>query len=91
MKPNRPVSKKQASPHASMLGVGLDATDGQVRLTRGKNFTLVGGSEETHEVMQETAVKINEQLDRRGKTLDEVSPQELRDVVCEVIERIKRD
>ena len=73
-----------------MLGVGLDADDGQTRLTRGKNFTLVGGSEETHSIMQETAVKVNETLERRGKTLDETSPQEFRDVLFDVVDRIRR-
>ena len=75
---------------ASMLGVGLDNTDGQVRITRGDNFTLCGGSEETHSIMQETAVKVNEQLDRKGKTLDETSPQEFRDILFDVVDRIRR-
>jgi hypothetical protein len=44
---------------AVLLGVGLDS-DGHKRLTTGPNFALVGGSEETHEVMTEKAIKINE-------------------------------
>ncbi|MGI6400664.1 MAG: hypothetical protein ACOX0A_00880 [Thermoguttaceae bacterium] len=79
----------QNNPHATMLGVGLDNTDGQVRLTRGKNFTLVGGSEETHSVMQETAVKVNEALDRRGKTLDETSSEEFRDIIADAVQKIR--
>lgn len=67
--------KKQAA----LLGLGLDAEDGHKRLTRGKNFVLFGGSQETHASMQETAVKLNEHLDRRGKRLEDVSVQELRD------------
>lgn len=63
-----------------LLGMGLDAKDGHVRITKGKNYRLFGGSEETHEEMQEHAVKINEQLDKRHKTLDEVSPQEFLDI-----------
>jgi hypothetical protein len=57
-------------------------------MTRGENFTLVGGSQETHAVMQETAVKINEKLDERGKRLDDVSLRELRDICSEVRESI---
>lgn len=76
--------------HAQMVGVGFDNTDGDKRLTRGKNFTLVGGSEETHAVMQETAIKVNEQLDRKGKTLDETSPDEFRDILYDVVEKIRR-
>lgn len=69
---------------ASLLGLGLDNHDGHTRLTRGKNFLLVGGSHDTHAVMQETAVKINEHLDRRGKRLEDASAGELRDI-CEQV------
>jgi DNA anti-recombination protein RmuC len=34
--------------------------------------------------MQETAIKINEHLDRRGKRLEDVSIKELRDICHEV-------
>ena len=70
-----------------MLGVGLDAEDGQKRITRGKNFLLAGGSEETHATMQETAVKVNEHLDREGKRLEDVSSEELGDIIHESIHR----
>jgi len=73
---------------AALLGLGLDGRDGQVRLTRGKNFVLVGGSAETHAQMQETAIKINEHLDRRGKRLEDVSIGELRDICREVTEKL---
>ena len=65
---------------AALLGLGFDNDDGHTRLTRGKNFVLCGGSEDTHAMMQETAVKINEHLDRRGKQLEDVSVRELRDI-----------
>jgi len=64
---------------AHLLGVGLDS-DGHKRVTSGPNFTLVGGTEETHEVMTEKAVKINEQLTARGKQLEEVSREEFDDI-----------
>ncbi|MBN2217236.1 MAG: hypothetical protein JW719_07655 [Pirellulales bacterium] len=75
---------------ASLLGVGFDADDGQVRLTRGKNFALVGGSEQTHAVMQETAVKINEHIDREGKRLEELTAAEVRDICQQVGESHRR-
>ena len=68
--------------------VAFDGDDGHTRLTRGKNFVLCGGSQETHAVMQETATKINEQLDHRGKRLEDVSIRELRDICHEVRESI---
>lgn len=80
-------ASKKPRKQAAMLGLGLDGEDGHTRLTRGKNFVLYGGSQETHSQMQETAIKINEQLDRRGKQLEEVSPRELRDIYREVTER----
>jgi hypothetical protein len=68
---------------ALMLGVGLDS-DGHKRLTTGPNFALVGGSKETHEVMTEKVVKINEKLTALGKTLDSVTSEEFDDVAQEV-------
>lgn len=79
------------SKRTSLLGVGLDNEDGETRLTRGKNFTLLGGSETTHAVMRETAIKVNERLDRRGKSLDEVSPAELTDIIMDVSSRVGGD
>jgi len=70
---------------AALVGIGLDGQDGTTRLTRGKNFVLYGGSEQTHSVMQETAIKINEHLDSRGKRLEEITPNELRDICQKVI------
>ena len=67
-----------------MLGIGFDATDGQVRMTRGKNYELVGGSEKTHAVMQETAVKINEHADQAGKRLEEIPSEKIRDICLDV-------
>ena len=77
---NAPQKKKRK---AIMLGVGLDS-DGHKRLTTGPNFALVGGTEETHEVMTEKAVKINEKLKARGKQLEEVSRDEFDDIAHEV-------
>lgn len=67
-----------------LLGLGLDCTDGEKRITVGKNFHLYGGSKGTHEQMQEKAVKLNEHLDRRGKTLDQVDRAELDEIANEV-------
>ncbi len=55
------AKKKKPRRKALMLGVGLDS-DGHKRLTTGPNFILAGGTQETHEVMTEKAIKINEKL-----------------------------
>jgi len=62
-----------------MLGLGLDS-DGHKRLTTGPNFVLVGGSAETHDVMTEKAVKINEKLVAKGKKLEDVTRAEFDDI-----------
>ena len=66
-----------------MLGLGLDS-DGHKRVTTGPNFALIGGSEETHEVMTEKAIKINEKLAAKGKKLEEVSSEEFEDIAHSV-------
>jgi hypothetical protein len=75
---------KKEDKKALLLGLGLDNDDGHLRLTRGENFQLVGGSEETHGVMQEKAVKFNEKLRERGRRLEEVSKEEFRDIAREI-------
>jgi hypothetical protein len=66
---------------AGLLGLAFDAEDGHKRITRGNNFLLAGGSEDTHVLMRETIIKVNEQLDARGLDLADVSPDELRDML----------
>jgi hypothetical protein len=73
------MKKKKPRRKAVMLGVGLDS-DGHKRLTTGPNFALVGGSEETHELMTEKVIKINEKLSAKGKQLEEVSHEEFDDI-----------
>jgi hypothetical protein len=79
LKASRPRKRR-----AALLGLGLDGDDGHTRLTRGDNFVLVGGSQDTHAAMQETALKLNEQLERRGRRLEDVSPRELGEIFREL-------
>lgn len=59
-------------------------SDGHKRLTTGPNFVLVGGSENTHEVMTEKVIKINEKLAAKGKQLEQVSSAEFEDIAHSV-------
>jgi len=68
------------------LGVGLDGNDGQHRLTRAEHFLLVGGSAETHERMQDTAIRFGEALERKGKTLRDTSAEEAIDLLRDAME-----
>ena len=81
-----PGKKRNESPDAIMLGLGLDNEDGHKRITTGENFYLVGGSEETHERMTETVIRFNERLARRGKELSELSREEFSDMMEEASE-----
>jgi hypothetical protein len=68
-------------PVAGLLGLAFDADDGHKRITRGKNFLLAGGSEQTHGFMRETIVRVTDELDNRGLDLADVSVDELRDML----------
>jgi hypothetical protein len=69
--------------NARLLGFGLDNEDGHVRVTRGENFHLMGGSQDTHEAMQEKCIKFNEKLSERGKQLDDLESGEFLDLAGE--------
>ncbi|MFA6134640.1 MAG: hypothetical protein WC869_11560 [Phycisphaerae bacterium] len=73
----RPQSK------AKLLGLGLDGQDGKVRITRGDNFELVGGSDQTHQSMQEKCIKFNEKLGSRGKGIEQLDRNEFLDLAHE--------
>jgi hypothetical protein len=66
-----------------ILGLGLDNSEGHVRVTRGRNFDIFLGSENTHEQMMETCIKLNEKLKQRGKRLEDLSRDELIDLIVE--------
>jgi hypothetical protein len=74
-----------------LLGLGFDCDDGHLRITKGKNFKLYGGSDRTHQLMQEKAIKLNEQLDKKGKTLDKISTNEFLDIAHSVGLAIPKD
>jgi len=74
------VRSQEEERRAWLLGIGHDNKDGHVRITRGENYRLLGGSEETHEVMQEKAVRFNEELRDRGRRLEDISKEEFRDI-----------
>jgi hypothetical protein len=79
MKQSRPA-KRDPQRRSAVLGIGLDAQDGHKRLTRGHDFLLAGGSEETHARMQETVIKVHEKLAGSGRRIGDASPAELRDL-----------
>lgn len=79
------LPKPQSPSGPVLLGVAFDADDGHKRLTRSSDFMLAGGSEETHGMMRETVIRVTERLDDRGKSLRNVSAEELRDTFDDVL------
>jgi hypothetical protein len=80
------VDNTKKSPDAQVVGfvgVGLDNSDGHKRVTQSDEFLLVGGSKETHESMQDIAIRFSESLKKRGKRLPETP-------VAEVIELLHK-
>jgi len=65
-------------------GVGLDNTDGHVRITKMENFRLFGGSKETHEHMQEKAIKFNERLKKHDLRVTDLSVKQFVELAGEV-------
>jgi hypothetical protein len=80
--------KKRASRTevVGFLGVGLDGADGHHRVTQSEHFLLLGGSSETHEQMQGVVIRFDEALEKRGKKLQEASPEEALDLLREALE-----
>ena len=61
--------------------LGLDGTDGHKRITQAEKFSIMGGSEQTHDKMTETLIKTVEDLSIKGKSLEETSMEEVSDLI----------
>jgi hypothetical protein len=81
-KPGR-RSKKEV---VGFLGVGLDSKDEHTRITQSEHFLLVGGSEETHERMQDTVIRFDESLEKSGKSLQETPVDKVIDLLRKAME-----
>lgn len=66
-----------------LLGVGLDNNDDHKRITRSEEMLIVGGSQETHDKMQDVAIRFGESLKKRGKILPDASVEEVVDLLRE--------
>lgn len=78
--------KKKQQQVLGFFGVGLDNQDGHQRVTRTENFLLVGGSQDTHEHMQDVSIRFNESLTQRGKRLQDAAVDEVVDLLHEAME-----
>jgi hypothetical protein len=81
--PRIPVNKSKDLKVEGILGVGLDGTDEQKRITRTPEMVLVGGPVDTHERLQEVAIRFGESLESQGKSLGDVEIQKVIDLFQE--------
>jgi hypothetical protein len=79
---NSSIPYKDPKVMAHLLGLGLDCTDGHKRITQADQFSILGGSDETHGRMTETLLKTMEDLSIKGKDLNETDPEELSDIIA---------
>jgi len=70
-----------------LFGIGFDHQDEHQRITEGEEFLLVGGSEETHERMQDVAIHVTESLKNKGKRLQDACVDEVIDLMHKAMDR----
>jgi hypothetical protein len=80
-------TRKKETEVVGLLGVGLDNRDGHQRITRGEDFLLVGGSAQTHEHMQDVAIRVTESFHEKGQRLQDISGEEVADLIRKVLGR----
>jgi len=80
-------SKEKTVQVAGLLGLGLDNDDGHKRITKAEDILLVGGSQETHERMQDVAIRVAESLKDKGKRLQDASVEEVFDILQKAMDR----
>ena len=80
-------NREQNKPEVlGLLGVGLDNADGHKRVTRSEEFLLVGGSKETHENMQDIAMRFSDSLKKKGKRLPETPVEDVIDLLHKAVD-----
>ena len=79
--------KKTTPELVGLIGLGFDNEDGHKRITKGDEFLLVGGSEETHERLQDVAIHVTEALKTKGKRLQDAGVEEMVDLIQDAMGR----
>ncbi len=64
-----------------LLGIGFDAEDGHVRITKGEKYDVFMGSDESHEFIRKLIQDIEETIEKRGLSLDDLTPDEFAELV----------
>jgi hypothetical protein len=69
---------------ATLIGLGLDGNDNLNRMITGENYLLIGGSAETHAELVQTALRLDSELERLGRRLGELTPNQLAEVAWRI-------
>ena len=86
-RPKEPKPGKSKPEVLGLIGIGLDNSDEHKRLTRSEEMLLVGGSQETHEKMQDVAIRFSESLKKSGKPLRETGAKEVVELLHKALDR----
>lgn len=83
----QPTSPQGTKPRlrATIYGVGFDGpADGPRRIVTGDQCLMVGGSAETHAEMVETMLRLEGELERIGRPLAELPPEDLAELALRI-------
>ncbi|MCB1195522.1 hypothetical protein KDK77_04995 [bacterium] len=67
-----------------LWGFGFDGGSADKYITRGDNFYLAGGSQQTHESMISNVMRFNSVMARYGKKLEDLTPAEYYRIIDEI-------
>lgn len=79
-----PSSTRPRRIRAAFIAFGLDGRDDDHHVTRSAQGMIVGGSAETHAEIQETMLRLEEELDRCGQSLGDLDPDELAELAWRI-------
>ncbi len=65
-----------------LMGIGLDK-DGHARITKGEEYVLLGGSEDTHGKMQDGVERFRDTLKKMGTNLQRATSEEMQEAAHE--------
>lgn len=68
----------------SILGFGLDDGEGHVRMTEGDAFSLLMGSEKTHQEMLSVIQELERRAAERGKSLSDLTRSDILEIAKEM-------
>lgn len=74
----------QSRRRAAIIGLGLDGRGTPHRIISGEECLVLGGSEETHADILETMLRLEVELERIGRPLGEVAPDQLAEIAWRI-------